>query len=407
VSPPEPAPPGTVPPIDRWALDPAIVHLNHGSFGGCPRAVVEAAAAWRARLEASPMRFLVLEWQRELDRARAALAAFVRAPAERLAFVPSATTAVAIALHSAAPSLAAGDELVTTDHAYRACRNQLERLAAARGLRITTVAVPEPFDAEALIARTAAAITPHTKLALFDHITSPTALRLPLEALLAPLAARGVTIIVDGAHAPGQLDLDVGALLARGVTYYAGNNHKWLCAPKGSGFLVAAPGASALPLVTSHGASPTYGPPNRLHAELDWPGTHDPAPYLAVPAAIAAVAGEGGGWPAVLARNHALALELRARFIDALGGALGGARRAAAALPPDDAIGTMAAIPIALPPGTAPLRLEAQLLADGWEVPIVDFATGPLVRLSAHLYNHAAQADALAGKLAALGVKLR
>jgi isopenicillin-N epimerase len=386
-------------PIERWALDPAVVHLNHGSFGGCPRAVLDAAAAFRARLEAAPMRFLVLEWQAELDRAREALAAFVRAPAEQLAFVAGATAAVATALHSVAPSLAAGDELLTTDHAYRACRSQLERLAAARGLRITTVAVPLPFDAEALIARTAAAITARTKLALLDHITSPTALRLPLEELVAVLTARDVKIVVDGAHAPGQLDLDVGALLARGVTYYAGNHHKWLCAPKGSGFLAAAPGAPAVPVVTSHGATASYGPANRLHAELDWSGTHDPSPRLAVPAAIAEVGREGGGWPAVLARNHALALELRARFVEALGGR-------AAPLAPADAIGAMAAVPIELPAGTAPLQLERRLLADGWEVPIVDFAGGTLVRLSAHLYNHAAEADALAEKLTGLGVRL-
>ncbi|HSK05337.1 MAG TPA: aminotransferase class V-fold PLP-dependent enzyme [Kofleriaceae bacterium] len=392
-----------VSPIARWALDPSIVHLNHGSFGGCPRAVLDDAAAWRARLEAAPMRFLVLDWQRELDRARAALAAFVRAPADRLAFTPSATAGVATALHAYAPRLAAGDELLTTDHAYRACRNQLERLAAARGLGIATVAVPLPFDAGALIERTAAAITPRTRLALLDHVTSPTALRLPLEALIAPLAARGVAIVVDGAHAPGQLDLDVGALLAGGVTYYAGNNHKWLCAPKGSGFLVAAAGAPVLPLVTSHGATAAYGPPNRLHAELDWPGTHDPAPHLAVPAAIAAVAAEGGGWPAVLAHNHALALELRARFVDALGGGPPGAPPIA----PADSLGAMVAIPVALPPGAEPLALERQLLTDGWEVPIVDFTGGPLVRLSAHLYNHADQAAALAEKLAGLGVRLR
>lgn len=400
-----------VSPIARWALDPSIVHLNHGSFGGCPRAVLDAAAGWRARLEAAPMRFLVLEWQRELDRARAALAAFVRAPADRLAFAPSATAAVATALCSYAPRLAAGDELLTTDHAYRACRHQLERLAAAQGLRIATIAVPLPFDPGALIERTAAAITPRTRLALLDHVTSPTALRLPLEALIAPLAARGVAIVVDGAHAPGQLDLDVGALLAGGVTYYAGNNHKWLCAPKGSGFLVAAAGAPVAPLVTSHGATAAYGPPNRLHAELDWAGTHDPAPHLAVPAAIAAVAAEGGGWPAVLAHNHALARQLRARFVDALGGAPPGGRpRAAvpaATLAPDDSLGAMVAIPVALPPGIEPLALERQLLTEGWEVPIVDFAGGSLVRLSAHLYNHADQAAALAEKLAGLGVGLR
>jgi isopenicillin-N epimerase len=352
------------------------------------------------------MRFLVLDWQRELDAARAALAAFVRAPAERLVFAPNATSAVATALHSLAPRLAAGDELLTTSHGYRACRNQLERLAAARGLHIVTVAVPLPFDAEALIARMTAAITPRTKLALLDHVTSPTALRLPLEALIAPLAARGVAIVVDGAHAPGQLELDVGALLDRGVTCYAGNNHKWLCAPKGSGFLVAAPDTPVSPLVTSHGATASYGPPNRLHAELDWTGSYDPSPHLSVPAAIAAVAGEGGGWPAVIARNHALALELRARLVDALGGR-SGAAPGVTLLAPDDAIGSMAAVPIELPPGAAPLELERRLLTDGWEVPIVDFAGGPLVRVSAHLYNHADQADALAVKLASLGVRLR
>lgn len=387
-------------PLERWALDPSIVHLNHGSYGGCLRSVLDAAAAWRARVEASPMRFFLLDWQREIDQARAALAAFLRAPADRLAFVPNATTGVALALHALAPSLAAGDELLTTDHVYRACRLQLERLAAARGLRIATVAIPHPYDAEALVARTAAAITARTKLALFDHVTSPTALRLPLEALVAPLAARGVAIIVDGAHAPGQIDLDLGALLASGVTYYAANHHKWLCAPKASGFFVAAPGAPVAPLVTSHGGDLAYGPANRLHAELDWSGTHDPAPHLAVPAAITAVAAEGGGWPAVIARNHALALELRARLIDRLGGAPD-----RTALPPPDAIGAMAAVPIALPPGLAPPQLEARLLADGWEVPIVDFPSGVLIRLSAHLYNHAHQADALAEKLAALGVR--
>ena len=136
-----------VSPIERWALSPDVVHLNHGSFGGCPRAVIDAAAAWRTKLESAPMRFLVLEWQRELDRARAALAAFVRAPEARTAFVPSSTTGVAIALHSIAPGLAAGDEVLVTDHTYRSCRNQLERLATARGLRIATVHVPLPFDA--------------------------------------------------------------------------------------------------------------------------------------------------------------------------------------------------------------------------------------------------------------------
>jgi len=169
--------------------------------------------------------------------------------------------------------------------------------------------------------------------------------------------------------------------------YYTGNHHKWLCAPKGSGFFVAP--ADALPLVVSHGASSEYGPPNRFHALHDWTGTHDPTAYLAVPAAIDTVAELGGGWPAVIARNHALAIEMRRRF----GGPI---------LVPDDSIGSMVSIPIAI--DGPPLALEKRLLEDGWEVPIVDTPHGALVRLSAHLYNDASQADALVAKLRTIGV---
>lgn len=381
-------------PIDRWALSPDVKHLNHGSFGGCPLDVIEAADAWRERLEAAPMQFFVLDWQTEIDRARDALATFLRAPGERLAFVPNATTGVAIALASS--QIAAGDELITTSHAYRACKNQLDRLAAARGARVVVVPIALPFDADAFAAAFTAAITARTKLALLDHITSPTALRLPLDRLLAPLAARGVQIIVDGAHAPGQIALDVGAQLDAGVTWYTGNSHKWLCAPKGTGFLVAAASAPPLqPVITSHGASAEYGPANRFHAELDWMGTHDPTPHLTVPTAIATIAELANGWAHVVARNHALAIELRDRLVAALD---------ASVLGPEDAIGTMAAVPITLPPNTKPLALEQQLLRDGWEIPIVDFAGGALVRISAHLYNHAEEADALAAKLRSLGV---
>lgn len=379
--------------IKRWSLDPSIVHLNHGSYGGCPHAVTLTATAWRARLEASPMRFMVLDWQTELDRARASLAEFIHAPAERLVFVQSSTHGVAIALNSVA--LAAGDEIITTDHTYRAVMNQLKRLAAARGASITVVAIPLPFDAGALLEAVARAITPRTRLAVFDHITSPTALCLPLAELVALAAARGIPVVVDGAHAPGQIPLDVSAI---GATWYVGNCHKWMCSPKGSGFVVIAEGIAPRPVVTSHGASPEYGPANRLHAELDWSGTHDPAAHLTVPSALATVAVEGGGWPAIYQRNHALACEMRDRLAE-------GSRTPP--LAPDDAIGCMAAVPINLPPNTTPLALTTQLLREGWEVPIVDFARGPLVRVSAHLYNHAGEADLLAAKLRSLGVTMR
>jgi isopenicillin-N epimerase len=381
-------------PIERWALSPAVKHLNHGSYGGCPREVIEAANAWRERLEAAPMQFLVLDWQTELDRARDAVAGFLHAPSEWFAFVPNATTGVAIAL--ASTPIAAGDELLTTTHVYRACKNQLDRIAAAHDARVVLVPIALPFDPDALVDTFSAAITPRTKLALLDHITSPSALRLPLERLVQVLAARGISIIVDGAHAPGQIALDVGALLDAGVTWYAGNHHKWLCAPKGTGFLVAAPSAPPLsPVITSHGASREYGPANRFHAELDWMGTHDPTSHLSVPTAIATIAELANGWAHAVARNHALVVELRQRLSAGLG---------ARSLARDVDLGTMAAVPIQLPPNTTPLALEKQLLADGWEIPIVDFRPEPLVRISAHLYNHADEADALATKLRTLGV---
>ncbi|CAN5880536.1 hypothetical protein BH11MYX2_BH11MYX2_18890 [soil metagenome] len=292
--------------------------------------------------------------------------------------------------------LAAGDEIVTTRDIYRAAGNQLARLADAVGARISSVAIPAPFDPDALVAAVASAITPRTKLALFDHITSATALVFPLARMLAPYAARAIPVIVDGAHAPGQIDLDVGNLLASGATWYTGNHHKWMCAPKASGFLAVAPSAvpHTLPLVTSHGATPSYGPPNRLHAEHDWPGTTDPSALLAVPHAIDDVAAAGGGWPAVRARNHALALAMR----DRLGGA---------PLAPTDAVGCMITASITLPAGVAPLTMERRLLAAGWELHIIDRASGPFIRVCAHLYNHLDQIDDLRRALHDHGVEIR
>ena len=290
-------------PIERWALDPAIVHLNHGSFGACLRRSVDAATAFRARLEAAPMRFLVLEWQQELDRARAALAEVVAAGTSRLAFVPSATSGVAVAL--ASTTLTAGDHLLTTGHVYPACRNQLEELCATRGVTLTVVDVPLPFDADRLVDDVARAITPRTRLALLDHVTSPTALVYPLARLVDVLARAGVEILVDGAHAPGQIELAIDDLLDRGVTWYVGTCHKWLCAPKASGFLVAADPSAVRPLFRSNGATTSAWHPNPMHVSLDWPGTHDPSAQLAVPAALEALAAEAGTWPTMRARNHA------------------------------------------------------------------------------------------------------
>lgn len=366
--------------LDDWALSPDVIHLNHGSYGGCPREVLDHAIRLKRDLEAAPMQFYGLAWQTLVDGARTMLAQFIGASPDKLVFVPNATSGVALALNSI--ELAAGDEIVTTNHTYRAVKNQLVRLADRFGARLVVAHLPLPFDPDAAVDAIAAAVTPKTRLAVFDHVTSPTAIVLPLERILPTL--RHIITVIDGAHAPGQIALDVSAL---GATYYAGNNHKWLCAPKASGFLVAH--GPLRPLVTSHGASPEYGPANRMHAELDWGGTYDPTAQLCVPTAIVTL----GDWQALRARNHALAIAMR----DALG---------KTRLVPDGSLGAMAALPIAIPAGSSPYELTQELLRDGWEVPIVDWPGQPLIRISAHAYNDLADVTPLIAKLEELAIRV-
>jgi len=379
-------------PLDAFVLDPAVVHLNHGSFGACPRAVLAAQTAWRTRLEAATMRFFVLDWQDAVDAARARVAAFLGAEPAGLVFVPNATTGIATALDALVEP---GAEVVTTDHGYAACRNGLDRIAAARGARVVTAHVEVPARPGQAADAIVAAVTPATRVVLVDHVTSPTALIVDVAAIVGALAPRGIHVIVDGAHAPGQLDLDLAGLA--GVAAYAGNLHKWVCAPKGAGFLWVRDDlrGRVRPLVTSHGY--TAAMPDRFLLEHDWTGTHDPSPYLSAPAAIDEIARLGGGWAAVRARNHALALAMR----DAVLAAIGGAPAA-----PDALLGAMASIPVALPAGATPRGLERDLLRDGWEVAIADWPQlgAVYLRVSAHLYSALDDAIRLGAHLRGLGV---
>jgi len=389
----------------RWTLDPSVVFLNHGSFGACPREVLEHQAALRAEMAAEPVRFLSRELDGRLDQARAALGAFLGADPDDLGFVPNATSGVNAVLRSHA--FAAGDELLTTDHAYNACRNALEYVAERMGARVIVVPVPFPVASpEAIIDGVLARVTPRTRLALLDHVTSPTGIVLPIARLCAELGARGVEVLVDGAHAPGMVPLDLATL---GATYYSGNCHKWLCAPKGSAFLWvrAERRAEVRPLTISHGANRKKPGRSRFRMEFDWTGTADPTAWLTVPAAIACVGGMlPGGWPAVMARNHALAVEARRLLC------------AAAGTPPacpDTMLGSLASV--ILPAGATtdvvwsrPDPLQGRLF-DHWhvEVPVMSWPAPPrrLIRVSAQLYNTREQfarlAEALGKELAAEG----
>jgi isopenicillin-N epimerase len=384
-----------------WTLDPAVTFLNHGSFGACPRPVLEAQQRLRERLERQPVRFLGRELEGLLDGARRELAAFLGADPEGLALVPNATTGVNAVLRWL--TLAPGDEVLVTDHAYNACRNALDVAAAAARAMVVVVPVPFPLrSGEEVVAAVLARATRRTRLALLDHVTSPTGLVLPIAKLVRELAAQGIDTLVDGAHAPGMLPLDLGAL---GAAYYAGNCHKWLCAPKGAGFLHVRRDRRdrVRPVVISHGANSPRTDRSRFLLEFDWTGTQDPTPYLCVPEAIRFLGGLlPGGWPALMARNRSLALEARRILCDAL---------AAPSPCPEEMIGALAAVP--LPDGDAgppvsPLYLsplqDALLERFAIEVPIVPWPAPPkrLVRVSCQAYNDRADYERLAAALVGL-----
>jgi isopenicillin-N epimerase len=387
-----------------WLLEPDISFLNHGSFGACPEPVLEAQRAWRDRLEREPVRFLDRELEGHLDAARHDVGTFLGANPDDLAFVPNTTTGVSTIL--ASRRFDPGDELLACDHEYNATLNALRAAAARDGATVVMVRVPFPVsDPSQVVEAFVEAVTPRTRLALVSHVTSPTALVMPVAALVRELDRRGVDTLVDGAHAPGMVTLDLEAL---GAAYWTGNGHKWLCAPKGSGILHVRADlrAGVRPLVVSHAANTERTDRSGFHLGFDWTGTGDPTPYLAMPAAIRFVGGlHEDGWSGLMASNAALARLGRDRLCEALG------------IPwpaPDTMLGSMAAVPLAdVAPTVASARhLQAALFdEDRVEVPVLAFpvmaaepAGGPtqvLVRISAQRYNRPEEYAWLAERLAA------
>jgi isopenicillin-N epimerase len=235
----------------HWTIDPRAIYLNHGSFGACPRVVQEKQSQLRVRLEAQAVQFFLRDLEAMHDEALAALGAFVGADPADMAFVPNASTGVNAVLRSL--RFEPGDELLTTDHTYGACRDALDWIAERAGARVVTAPVPFPIrGADEVEAAVLGAVTARTRLALLDHVTSPTGLIFPVARLVGALAERRIDTLIDGAHAPGMVPLDLRAI---GAAYYTGNCHKWLCAPKGAGFLHVRRDRQAgiVPTTVSHG----------------------------------------------------------------------------------------------------------------------------------------------------------
>ena len=376
----------------HWTIDPAVTFLNHGSFGACPLEVLREQSELRAQLEREPLLFLFRELEQRLDAARAELARFVGCDADDLAFTTNATTAVNAVLRWL--ELSPGDELLTTDHAYNACRNAMEVVAQRAGARVVVARVPFPLkSADDAVEPILAALTERTRFVLLDHVTSPTGLVLPVERLVLPLQRHGAFVMVDGAHAPGMLPLDLDAL---GAAAYTGNMHKWPCAPKGAAFIHVRRDrqAQVRPLVISHGANSPRTDRSRFRIEWDWTGTSDPTPWLCIPAALRAVgAMVPGGWPEVMARNRASALLGRDLLCEALG-----IERPA----PDDMIGSLASVPlpdahVAPAPPLYIDSLQDALWARGIEVPVMPWPAWPgrALRIAPHLYTEREEIERL------------
>ena len=382
-----------------WTLDPEVVFLNHGSFGACPLPVLDAQQKMRERMERQPVQFFVRDYEELIGDSRGELADFIGAAAQDVVFVNNATTGVNAVLRSL--DLRPGDELLTTNHEYNACRNALEFVAGRSDARVVVAEVPFPVvSVDEVMDHILDKVTHRTRVALLDHVTSQTGLVLPIARIVRELEDRDVDTLVDGAHAPGMFDLHVAAI---GAAYYAGNCHKWLCAPKGAGFLHVRSDKQPeiRPTVISHGANSPRTDRTRFLEEFDWVGTVDPTAAMCVSEAIRFMGGLlPGGWLEVRKRNRNLVLEGRRLMCEAL-----------AIDPPcaDTMIGSLAAMP--LPPGsteppTSALYadpLQEKLLARwGIEVPVIPWPAPPkrLIRISAQLYNRIENYEFLASALA-------
>jgi isopenicillin-N epimerase len=370
----------------QWTFRPGITYLNHGSFGPPPERVRQAQREWQAALAGQPMDFYVRELEPHLDLVRARLAKFVGGTRDNLVLIENATYGMNVVAGSL--ELGPGDEIVLTDHEYGAVLRIWERACVERGARIITATLPSPIESgDQIVDCVMAAVTPRTKLLVFSHITSQTALVLPAQAICRVARNRGVATCIDGPHAVATLDLDLDGL---DCDYYAASCHKWLSAPFGSGFLYVHPRVQATirPPILSWGRV-GHERAHRWDEEFTWLGTRDPSAYLSVPTAIDFLNDVGID-----------AYRRRCRYL------VDYARRQIESLTPvspltaSEPYVSMLAFP--LPPGDARALQLALRERYGIEAPVADWNNHRLLRVSCHLYNRQSDLDHLAKALGEL-----
>ena len=371
-----------------FLLDPEVIFLNHGSFGACPKPVFAAYQGWQRRLEEQPVLFLGREFADLLISARQKLGAFLGAEADDLVYIPNATYGVNIIAHSL--RIQPGDEILSTDHEYGACDNTWEFICRKTGGKYIHQPIGLPVDSvETFVNQFWRGVNRRTKLIFLSQISSPTAQRFPVELVCQRARQSGILTFIDGAHAPGQISLDLEAI---GADFYTGNCHKWMLSPKGAAFLYVRRENQPLvePLVVSWGYSAdektTTG--SRFIDLLQWTGTHDPSAALSVPKAIEFM--QENHWDQVRQDCHVLLRQALIRIQDLTGLPTAyAASEQPCTLPPQLAIAP-------LPQSTDLVALKASLYDQFHiEVPLIEWNGHKFMRLSVQAYNSQADLDAL------------
>jgi isopenicillin-N epimerase len=369
---------------EYFLLDPHVVFLNHGSYGAAPRPVFEAYQAWQLRLERQPVLFLGREFNQLMYEARSALGKYLNADADDLVFIPNATHGVNIVAHSL--RLQPGDEILTTDHEYGACDYTWDYVCSKTGARYIHQPIPLPVRSrEEIVEQLWRGVTSQTRVIYLSHITSATALRLPVDEICRRARNAGILTVIDAAHSPGQIPLDLSAL---GADVATGNCHKWMLAPKGAAFLFVRSESQPLvePLVVSWGMNPTpeFTTGTRFVDILQWTGTRDPAPYLTVPDAIQFMREQD--WENVRLNCHRLlrqALERVCHLTD---------------LQPlypldSDFYSQMGIAPL---PPCDPVVLKSRLYEEyKIEIPVIQWQDRQFIRISIQAYNEEKDVEAL------------
>ncbi len=379
-----------IPPSDDFLLDPEVIFLNHGSFGATPRPVFDSYQAWQRELERQPVEFLGRRAGELMHGSREALGSYLGTQTDNLVYVTNATTGLNIVARSL--RLGPGDEVLASDHEYGALDRTWRFLARQNGFRYHNQPLTTPIrGAESYIEEFWSGVTPATRVIFLSHITSPTAIIFPVQAICRRAREAGILTVIDGAHAPGQIPLALDDL---GADIYSGNLHKWLCAPKGSAFLYARSEVQhrIQPLVVSWGWESESPCRSRFIDEQEWTGTRDLAPFLAVPAAIRYQ--QQYDWQQVRARCHAILQDALWRISQ---------RYDLPLLHPDTPQWYAQMGTAQLPPQTDITALKVRLYDDyRIEVPLIEWNGHKLVRVSIQAYNTPAHVDRLLEALEAL-----